>query len=79
MIVYLDTHVITRLSQNKINRISSEAQRVIRTADLFMSRTVLLELQYLYETGRTKLPARDVQLKLAHETAVRMYDYLFLK
>lgn len=79
MIVYLDTNVITWLSQNKMNRISSEAQRVMRTADLLMSPMVLLELQYLYEIGRTKLPARDVQLKLAHETAVRMCDLSFPK
>ena len=79
MIVYLDTNVITWLSQNKMNRISSEAQRVMRTADLLMSPMVLLELQYLYERGRTKLPARDVQLKLAHETAVRMCDLSFPK
>jgi PIN domain nuclease of toxin-antitoxin system len=79
LIVYLDTNVITWLSQNKMNRISSEAQRVMRTADLLMSPMVLLELQYLYEIGRTKLPARDVQLKLAHETAVRMCDLSFPK
>ena len=79
MIVYLDTNVITWLSQNKMNRISSEAQRVMRTADLLMSPMVLLELQYLYERGRTTLPARDVQLKLAHETAVRMCDLSFPK
>jgi PIN domain nuclease of toxin-antitoxin system len=51
----------------------------MRTADLLMSPMVLLELQYLYEIGRTKLPARDVQLKLAHETAVRMCDLSFPK
>ena len=79
MIVYLDTNVITWLSQNKMNRISSEAQWVMRTADLLMSPMVLIELQYLYEIGRTKLPARDVQLKLAHETAVRMCDLSFPK
>jgi PIN domain nuclease of toxin-antitoxin system len=79
LIVYLDTNVITWLSQNKMNRISSQAQRVMRTADLLMSPMVLLELQYLYEIGRTKLPARDVQLKLAHETAVRMCDLSFPK
>lgn len=77
MIAYLDTNVVVWLSQNKVNRISGEAQRVIRTADLLMSPMVLLELQYLHEIGRIKLPARDVQLKLAHETPVRVCDLPF--
>ena len=77
MIAYLDTNVVAWLSQNKVNRISSEAHRFLRTAELRISPMVLLELQYLYEIRRTKIPARDVQLKLAHETTVRVCDLPF--
>jgi PIN domain nuclease of toxin-antitoxin system len=38
---------------------------------------VLVELEYLYEIRRTKLPASDVQLKLEHESMLRVCDLPF--
>ena len=37
----------------------------------------MLELEYLHELKRTKLPARDVFQKVAHETGLRLCDLPF--
>jgi PIN domain nuclease of toxin-antitoxin system len=39
---------------------------------------MLIELEYLYESKRIKLPARDVRLKIEHEIGVRVCDLSFL-
>ena len=38
---------------------------------------VLLELEYLYELKRIRLPARDLFQKVAHETGLRLCDLPF--
>lgn len=38
---------------------------------------VLIELEYLYEISRIKLPSRDIQLKIEHEIGARVCDLSF--
>ena len=38
---------------------------------------VLMELEYLYEVNRIKLPSQEVQLKIDHEIGVRVCDLPF--
>lgn len=77
MIAYLDTNVVVWLAQGSLTRISAKAQEVLEQADLLVSPMVLVELQYLYEVNRIKLPSRDIQLKIEHEIAVRVCDLPF--
>jgi PIN domain nuclease of toxin-antitoxin system len=67
VIAYLDTNVVVWLAQGAIARISRKAQGVLERADLLISPMMLIELEYLYESKRIKLPARDVRLKIEHE------------
>jgi PIN domain nuclease of toxin-antitoxin system len=76
--VYLDTNVVVWLAQGTLQRISRRGQSALEQGTLLMSPMVLIELQYLYELNRIKLPARDVQLKVEHEIGVRMCDLPFL-
>lgn len=78
MIAYLDTNVVVWLAQGAIARISRKAQGVLERADLLISPMMLIELEYLYESKRIKLPARDVRLKIEHEIGVRVCDLSFL-
>lgn len=78
MTVYLDTNVVVWLAQGTLQRISRRAQSALEQGTLLMSPMVLIELQYLYELHRIKLPARDVQLKVEHEIGVRVCDLPFL-
>jgi PIN domain nuclease of toxin-antitoxin system len=76
--VYLDTNVVVWLAQGTLQRISRRAQSALEQGTLLVSPMVLIELQYLYELHRIKLPARDVQLKVEHEIGVRVCDLPFL-
>ena len=78
MTVYLDTNVVVWLAQGTLQRISRRAKSALEQGTLLMSPMVLIELEYLYELHRIKLPARDVQLKVEHEIGVRLCDLPFL-
>lgn len=77
MTVYLDTNVVVWLAQGALRRISRRAQSALEHGTLLMSPMVLIELEYLYELNRIKLPARDVQFKIEHELGVRVCDLPF--
>lgn len=77
MIAYLDTNVVVWLAGGDLTRVSRAAQELLEEADLLISPMVLLEIEYLYEVRRIKLPARDVQLKIEHEIGVSVCDLSF--
>ena len=77
MTVYLDTNVVVWLAQGTLQRISRRAKSVLEQGTLMMSPMVLIELEYLYELNRIKLPARDVQVRVEHEIGVRVCDLPF--
>jgi len=63
-VVYLDTHVVVFLYESGAKRIGRKARILIEENPIRISPIVRLELQYLFETGRTNLPARDVVIHL---------------
>jgi PIN domain nuclease of toxin-antitoxin system len=77
MIAYLDTNVVVWLSGGKKNRLTKEALRLVNRADLLLSPIAFFELEILYELKRTRLPARDLFEKVAHETGLRLCDLPF--
>ena len=76
-LAYLDTHVVVWLASGKVKQISPKVRALLEKADLLLSPMVLLELEYLHELKRTKLPARDIFQKVAHETGLRLCDLPF--
>jgi len=72
VIAYLDTNALVWLAQGDLAMHSPRAGRLIKQADLLFSPMVLLELEYLFEVKRNKLPARDIQRKVEHELGVRV-------
>ena len=76
MIAYLDTHAAMRIADGRA-RIGRDAARLIQKAELLVSPMVLVELEYLYEIGRIKLPAKDILRKLEHELSVEVCDLPF--
>jgi PIN domain nuclease of toxin-antitoxin system len=77
LIAYLDTDVVLWLAAGKVNRLSSVARSLVDKADLLLSPIALLELEYLHELGRTKLPARDLLKKVSHETNLSLCEIPF--
>jgi PIN domain nuclease of toxin-antitoxin system len=76
MIAYLDTHTASWLAQGS-KRIGRNAIRLIQKAELLISPMVLVEVEYLYEIGRLKLPAKDIWRKLERELGLRVCDLPF--
>lgn len=74
---YLDTLVAVWLATGKLSRFSSNTRDLLEGTDLLLSPIVLLELEYLYECKRIKLPARDIQRKVEHELGVRLCEFPF--
>jgi PIN domain nuclease of toxin-antitoxin system len=74
---YLDTQVVIWLAAGKLSRFSSNARNLLEGSDLLLSPIVLLELEYLREFKRIKLPARDIERKVEHELGVRLCELPF--
>jgi PIN domain nuclease of toxin-antitoxin system len=77
LIAYLDTNVVVWLAQGALTRITARAQEALEKADLLISPMVLIELEYLYEVQRIKLPSQDIHSKLQHEIGLRRCDLAF--
>ncbi len=77
MIAYLDTNVMVWLANGKLRKLSKNAERVLRQANLLVSPMVLLELEYLFDLGRTKLRSREIQSKVEREMGVQVCDLSF--
>lgn len=52
--------------------ISLRAQEHMKTAPLLISPMVVLEMQYLFEIGKTLRPARDLQMKLEQDFRIHV-------
>jgi PIN domain nuclease of toxin-antitoxin system len=56
-LIYLDTHVVVWLYQKSLGLISQVARDLINENEIRVSPVVRLELQYLVDVGRIKVPA----------------------
>jgi PIN domain nuclease of toxin-antitoxin system len=70
IISYLDTQVATWMAEGKLARLSEKALRQMSSSTLLLSPIVILELQYMFEIGRSLRTARDVQQKLEADLGV---------
>ena len=77
MIAYLDTNAAVFLAQRGLSRFHPRARRLMEHGSLLVSPLVLLELEYMYEIGRSALRAHDILLKLEYELGVRVSDLPF--
>lgn len=77
MIAYLDTHILAWLGAGKLSRLSSKAKARLEKSELLCSPMAYLELEYLYELKRVKLPARALLIKAESETGLRICDLPF--
>jgi len=72
---FLDTHVIVWLYAKRLDQLSDVAKSRIDSAErLVVSPMVGLELQYLYEISRVKLPAQAVISHLSKVIGLTVSD-----
>jgi PIN domain nuclease of toxin-antitoxin system len=76
-VIYLDTHVAAWLYAGLTARFSPAARDMINDNDLYLSPMVILELQYLYETGWTATPGKDVVEALTQSVGLKVCDDRF--
>ena len=75
--IYLDTHVIVWLYAGLTTRVPPVGRTLLNASDLAISPMMLLELQYLYETGRTTEPGHTVVEDLSQRIGLRLHEEPF--
>jgi len=75
--IYLDTHVVVWLYAGLTIRLRPAARDLLNTSDLAISPMVFLELQYLYETGRTTEPGGTVVQDLSQRIGLHVHEEPF--
>lgn len=76
-VVYLDTHAAAWLFAGRSELFPEATRRLIAERALLISPAVLLELEYLFEIGRTDRPGAEVVADLAEQLGVRLCDLPF--
>ncbi len=77
MIAYLDTHVVVWLCQNNVEKLSAPALDAINNHDLLISPIVLVELNFLYQIGKTIRAPQDLAKQLRSQIGVKVCDHSF--
>lgn len=75
-LIHLDTHVVAWLYCGDMARLGPVLDR-IEQSELAISPMVILELQHLYEIGRTTRPGIEVFKDLCDRIGLRMADSAF--
>ena len=75
--IYADTHVVAWLYAGRADLIPSRARASLDHQPVLVSPMVALELQYLFETGRTNASAHAVLEALAGDMGLRLCDLPF--
>ena len=60
-----------------MDKITDKTVRLMEDSELLISPIILVELEYLFEIGRTEMTSRDVQLKIEHELNIRVCNFPF--
>jgi PIN domain nuclease of toxin-antitoxin system len=75
--VYLDTHVVTWLYAGRVELLPERASQLINESTVVVSPMVALELEYLFEIGRTTRPSEQVMNALSAEIGLRACELAF--
>ena len=78
-VVYLDTHVVSWLYAGRQDLLPARVRDSLEACDILISPMVRLELQYLYEIGRTKTTAAKVVHELATAIGLKLCGHPFAK
>jgi len=76
-VIYLDTHVVVWLYAGLEDRFNKKILTLLAKDELYVSPVVILELQYLYETGRTAQPGDQVVQDLTQRLGLQVCDRAF--
>lgn len=75
--IYLDTHVVAWLYGGRLELFPPAVKQALATEELRVSPMVVLELQYLFEVGRTTETSDTVIQYLRQRIALQVCDKAF--
>ncbi|MES2307530.1 MAG: PIN domain-containing protein [Verrucomicrobiota bacterium] len=75
--LYLDTHIILWIYAGELKKIPPEAVRAIEQSSCKISPMVLLELNFLYEIGRTLVPHETIIPTLKNDIDLEICQHSF--
>ena len=75
--IYLDTHVLVRLYQGEIEKLTDTVRQEIERHDLLVSPAAILELEYLHEIGRLQTGALKLMDALAADLRAKVCEIPF--
>ncbi len=75
--IHLDTHVVAWLFAGDLERLGEGNRALLRDHALVISPMVELELEYLYEIGRTAIPGGEVVADLQRRLGLTRSDRSF--
>lgn len=70
--IYLDTHVLVRLYQGDVEKLTNTVRREIEHHELLVSPAAILELEYLHEIGRLQTSAIKLMDALAADLRAKV-------
>lgn len=76
-IVYVDTHIVTRMAAGQLGDLSQKAIELLNHGHLFYSPMVGLELHYLYERKRIPNTPDEILSHLFKEALLQVSDVPF--
>jgi PIN domain nuclease of toxin-antitoxin system len=76
-LIYLDTHVVVWLYAGEIKKLSKQAKKLINSYEVFISPIVVMELQYLFESLRITVGAKEIVSDLSERIGLKMCDISF--
>jgi len=76
-VIYLDTHVLVRLYQGEIEKLTDTVRQEIERHDLLVSPAAILELEYLHEIGRLQTGALKLMDALAADLRAKVCEIPF--
>ena len=75
--IYLDTHVVAWLYAGLVTHLNPALMQLINKGSLLISPMVVLELEYLFETGRTSDSGQTVYQDLRKRIGLRICGRAF--
>jgi len=78
-VIYLDTHVVSWLYAGRKDLLPARVHASLEECDILISPMVRLELQYLYEIGRTKTSAARVIQELSAAIGLKLCGHPFTR
>ena len=72
--IYLDTHIVVWLYAGLLEKFSQSVKNTLNENEILISPIARLELQYLYEIERVKVPANVIVADLSDRIGIRVCE-----